>query len=433
MPRRFRFDYKSPVVNPDEYFACSGETDRIICLSLRDIHLINSYLWPFTGWPTRFSRPVGVGVREESTDIELATLQEDLSDLSARIGEATMGNCFDGMALIADAIKTLASASISASASASCCSSGSGGAGQHSPPYNPTEVLEPGTGDPPEGFESWGQFTANKCAVATSIVSNLILSWGRMSVINLAGMTLVSLIPVIIGLLADPVPGDEIAIIAGVLLTTLGLGTVLIDKVIDTLNNHTSELICVLYNSTSAQNATSEFTVAFGEFWTSDGNDSLMGYSARTAIAAMVGSSVTNRLFTLDPNITLPEGDCSDCDPSGEDPGLEWNLGSGDLACDGSERVLSSEFSGTSYYIRWTNPSDCVEYKIEFVSVSTIANSSELDVHNCSNVLQWVAPSEIGTLVGPEWVVYGNYSDFPGMVSFGSSVPFTVTVILSTL
>jgi hypothetical protein len=134
-----------------------------------------------------------------------------------------------------------------------------------------------------------------------------------MGIINLVGQTLTGLIPLITLSLLDPVPGDEIAIIAGVLLLALGSGYVILDGIADVLQEHEGELVCMLYNSSSPQSAKADTVAAFAQFWVDDGGNSIAAYSASGLIASLLNPSVVNRLFTLETNRTLPEGDCSSC------------------------------------------------------------------------------------------------------------------------
>lgn len=424
----------------------------LYCLSPSTVDIILSAL-RFCVWPTRWRMDrLDNHTRIEKT-FEADALQwgqlaisEVNYDMACDIAEGfdELGNAIvaaspnTGLNAIAASLHEMAGAiQAMVAQSAACCAGGGGGsagAGPHSPPFDPTEEGAIGEGDPPEGFESWEQYRANKCAVATDIVNNLMASWNRMSTINLVGMTLVSLTPVLIGLLLDPVPGDEIAVIGGVLLATLGLGTVLIDKVIDTLTNHHDDLICALYNATSAANATADFTNAFSDFWTGDGNDALMGYSARTAIAAMTGSSSTNRLFTLETTRVLPEGDCSGCEDA-EGGHLVWSRGSGDLTLNGEARTLTSEYDPGNgmHYVRIINESadPCLMVYLEKTGWTGVDQPVfELNEFECDTGIVWEQSWFFMTAPNGH-NVYGNI-DYPGYISWAANNAFTLDVVLDT-
>lgn len=225
-------------------------------------------------------------------------------------------SCGDnGLQEIAQAIRALSIAmTAQATASASCCGQGSVGQGQTPVPYNPIEEGDPDTDPPPDGFDTWEQFFANKCSVATDIVTTLQADIGRMTTINLVGITLVALIPVLIGLLLTPIPGDEIAVIAGVLLGVLALGGAMLDNISDTITAHFEELVCSLYNANSSASAETDFEEAFSTAWSTEGYDTTpYSISAKSLINSMVGSASTNKLFELQSDRILPAGDCSGC------------------------------------------------------------------------------------------------------------------------
>lgn len=223
----------------------------------------------------------------------------------------------NGLGEVAAALRAISvSINNQATAQAACCGSGTGSAGQGkiAPPYNPTEVIDPGTGEPPAGFESWEQYFSNKCDVATYIVQTLLDDVRRMGLINLVGLTVVSLIPILLGLILTPIPGDEIAFIGGLLLTTLTVGAGMLDNMADQIEASFSDLVCALYNASSSENAETAIETAFNDAWDNGSfAGAPWGFSAKAAFGAMVTSAVTNRLFTLNTELELPSGDCSAC------------------------------------------------------------------------------------------------------------------------
>lgn len=227
-------------------------------------------------------------------------------------------SCNDvGLTEIAAALRSISiSLSNQATATANCCANGqgTGGAGGTTPPFDPIEVTDPGEGDPPEGFETWEQYFANKCAVATYYVDIWIDDVGRMRIINLVGLTITSLIPVLIGLLLDPIPGDEIAVLGAYLLTALAAGAGALDAFEDVITAAREDLICALYQAQTPASAESSVETAFAEAWdNSSHSGDPWGFAIKGAFGAMVTSVVTNKLFTLQTDLELPEGDCSDC------------------------------------------------------------------------------------------------------------------------
>lgn len=225
-------------------------------------------------------------------------------------------SCDDaGLLAIANSINALALAQ-GGGLNASCCGSGSGtvGQGDGPPPYNPIEQGDPETDPPPEGFESWTGFNENKCAVAAHIVATLIGDWDRMRVINLVGLTITTLLPILIGLILTPIPGDELAVIGGLLIATLAIGAGMIAAVRQVLADNEHDLVCSLYNGLSALGAEQQFEAKFSEVWDASGfGGGIYTFSAKAAIGAMVTSAVTNQLFELNTAIDLDSADCSDC------------------------------------------------------------------------------------------------------------------------
>lgn len=209
---------------------------------------------------------------------------------------------------------------------ANCCGDGrgSGGQGQTPPPYNPIEEGDPGVDPPPEGFDDWAQFDANKCAVATDILVTLRGDIGRMSSVNFALGVLTTLIPIVAPLLLTPIPGDEIAAAITILLIFAAFGAVILSQVQDVLSEYQQDLICALYNGSSSADAEAKFEQKFNDSWdASPYSTEIWSLSAKEMIAHMIGSASTNKLFELQSDRILPPGDCSNCV---ECTGLSWDF-----------------------------------------------------------------------------------------------------------
>ena len=191
-------------------------------------------------------------------------------------------NIADALQAIAQAIVT-ASANTAAAAEATasaltriaittggCCENrGSGGQGQTAPPYNPITPGNPSIDPPPDGFEDWPQYDANKCAVATDILTVLRQDISRMSTINFIGLTLSELTPIVLALLLTPIPGDEIIVLCGAIVAVLALGAQMLDAVGDFLQEYQQDLVCALYSSGNAAEAEQNFENKFSELWLS--------------------------------------------------------------------------------------------------------------------------------------------------------------------
>lgn len=413
MGRVFYFSDKSPVVNPDEYLSLSGEQDRIICLSLRDIHLLNAYLWPYTEWRTRFSRPFNTRQRIESTLSEFIEFQSDVADLSQRLGEVSVASCSDGLMAIADALRLWATNS----ASARCCeNSGSAGQGQHAPPYNPDIISSPGEGYPPEGFDSWEQWYTNKCAIATDIVTTMRGDVGRMGTLNLVGATVTSLAPVIVALLLDPVPGDEVVVIASMLIVALGLGYTILEEISDILTDYASEFICILFSSESSEVARSDFLERFAELWVVEGGNSVVAASASTLVGSLLNSAVTNRLFVLETGRELPPGDCSGC------ASCVVDVGTGNIISEeDGVWVIESVFVNS-------NPYDyqSVDVYIKTVEDAACPDGATITLQSITGYTNSVNPNDDDAYVqGIEGVLYTD-DDPPTSIEFDGVIRFNI-------
>lgn len=275
-----------------------------------------------------------------------------------------------GLQEIAAALRSISvSLSAQATASAACCagSTGAGGSGATAPPFDDIEIIDPGEGDPPLGFESWEQYFANKCAVATYITDVIIGDVGRMRVINLVGLTLVNLLPVLVGLLLDPIPGDELAVLGAYLLTALAAGAGALSAFEAVITAAREDLICALYNAASPEAAEAAFETAFNDAWDGSSHASdPWGFAVKGALGAMMGSNQTNRLFTLETTLELPEGDCSGCEPIipvwvGASETGQWDSSLDGIVTfveDGVYEFTLQEFSGGYFGVVWA---DCVE------------------------------------------------------------------------
>lgn len=263
----------------------------------------------------------------------LASFRQTLNH-NLDLKEVIMACDDNGLLEIAAALRSIAvSMQQQLTVQANCCSSGgagSGGAGTTAPPLNPNDEGNPATDPPPDGFESWGQFFANKCAVATDIVTTLAADVNRMSNINIAITVVSGLLPVLIPILLTPVPFDDIVAIAGLIAILAGLGVSEMGNIHEILTDNLSDFTCALYNATSAGQAEADFEALFNQLWDDGGYPAVYGFAAKGVVAYMVGPSVVNRLFTLETGRTLPEGDCSGCVECGQT--WEWESGEDQLA-----------------------------------------------------------------------------------------------------
>lgn len=297
---------------------------------------------------------------------------------------------------------------------------GSGGAGTAQPPFTPPIDSDPETDPPPEGFETWEEYKGYKCAIANDILQTLVEDLGEMALYTFGGISLESLATLITITISTPVPFDDIIVIAGLLLTVAA--EIVITTCISIIEDNHDDLVCALYTGTDSSTSRSLFLAKFGDFADSGIADPIENFAAKSLMAYMVGSSVTNRLYYKDNTRNWGTADCSSCECNTEGEasfqifeGTTW--GEGDLTIDCQERELQgtfSVFSGTPYYfigIKNTGSNDII--------VSAI--SADPGLFN---------DGSFGGLSG-----FGDFTLFPDQnVTFGGNlVNFTMQVVLTGL
>jgi len=201
--------------------------------------------------------------------------------------------------------------SLAALVAKSCCepsvfgsdgSGGSGGAGAFQPQTLGDEGL-------PENWTGSAEDYADyKCKAAVYIYNNLLVDLTTMSGLSLAGLIVVQIAPLLIAALVTPIPADDIAVLA-LLLLELALVSDQWADLLTSLDSIRGDLICAMLESSSAIDAVSRTEALV---------DAEMGGLFD------VLDDVTNTMITIDQMnalfIRLPaiDGmavqDCSDCE-----------------------------------------------------------------------------------------------------------------------
>lgn len=370
--------------------------------------------------------------------IELRELFKPTYDYNFELGEVIMA-CNDsgiseGLSAIASAIASLGTSGCGCGSTTVNCGSGGAGASQQAPTEIEGDVGEGAS--PPEGFETIGEYRTYKCDMATHIVSTYKADLTRLGAIsdNLSWVAN-KLAIVCAGLLLTPLPGDELFALATLIISTLAadIWSDTLSLMQDAITEAEEDLVCALYEASSVQSAIASFESVMGASIDSLGTLPYT-YAAKQFITPFTTTDNLNRLFARDDSLTLPSGDCSGCGNQGQDPGLVWVYGQGDLTCDGQQRTLTAESDGAgSYYVRWENTTDCIEYSLRIVSVSSLFPFTEIDVHNCNSDVIYAANVYVNDLVNGPSIAFGNKVGFPGITSFGWTQPFTMDVILDTV
>lgn len=295
---------------------------------------------------------------------------------------------------------------------------GSAGAGASQPPLTPAIPSDPEVDPPPEGFETWEEYKAYKCAIANDIIQTLAEDLGEMAIYTFGGITLEGLATLITITIATPIPFDDIIVIAGLLLTVAA--EIVITTCISIINDDHDNLVCALYMGVDSGSSRDLFLGEFNTFIDGVVADPIEKYAAETLMAYMMGASVTNRLYNKDNTRNFPSADCSECEcnTSGEASfqvvsGGDW--GSGDLTINCEQRTLSSTlYTQAAYYfigIENTGAND----------ILVTAISADPGLFN---------DGSFGGLSG-----LGDFTLFPGnIVSWGGNlVPFTMEVVITGL
>lgn len=236
-------------------------------------------------------------------------------DYNLELREVIMACGDTGLQEIALALRTIAIAmQQQVTVNAGCCgsNSGSGGTGQISPPYNPTPEGDPSTDPPPEGFESWEEFLHDKCAIAYDIVETLEADLGKMALVSSVGLPIEVIAAAVAVIISTPIPFDDLLIIVAFLLNA---GWVLVvTSALDIVNQNEQDLVCELFNGESASNSRDRFLSRFNQLVDQGAINPVTNFAVKQLMAYMVGSSVTNRLYTKDNTRNWTTRDCSSCE-----------------------------------------------------------------------------------------------------------------------
>lgn len=215
---------------------------------------------------------------------------------------------YDGLLAIANAIRDKACCG----SSAGSCGPGSAGAG--GTVETASAELDNGEGEYPEGFDSYAEYQTYKCDVATYIVNSLLTDVQSMQSINFAGLVVASAAPALAALLIDPIPGDEIVVIAGILITAaIGIAGGILGEMEDAINNNSDDLICSLYTASDVSAAETALEAQLASAIDGETADAVVRWEAKQVFNHMVTANMLNKLFTKDGTRTYPTGDCGNC------------------------------------------------------------------------------------------------------------------------
>lgn len=229
------------------------------------------------------------------------------------------------------------------------CGCGGGGAGSTSPPASEVEPGYPDiqTGDPPDGFDTWGDYNDYKCSVATWLVGLVDADVGWWTVTGIAAMTATALL----GSLLTPIPFDDVILLIGFIaaLTLEGVLAAAIIDMQDAISNHTDALVCALYWSEDSEEAMANWETAIDVAVDAESSASYVSLE-KMVLNGMMSTFLTNMMFERDEGLaaTLPAGDCVACD---ECPVADVQYGDVEILSELGNHVVNGEWDGgTSQY-----------------------------------------------------------------------------------
>lgn len=302
-----------------------------------------------------------------------------------------------GLNQIAIALTRIATALASG---ANCCErQGGGGAGTTAPPFDETIEGDPNTDPPPTGFDTWEEFNAQKCAIAWNIVETLQGDLGEMAILNFGGVSLSSLAALLAIAFVTPIPFDDVIAIAGLLLTVVA--EIIITTALSLVNDNEEDLVCELYSGASSADSRTLYLAKFSEFVASGVSDPIEAFAINALMSYMVGSSVTNRLYTKDLTRIWGERDCTNCAddwtfailPSGPEAGVmtSGSMDDNSVGFTASATLEVSPDSCPGHYLMVVHPPTGGK------NASITLASGGLSTPSCGVQWQWIRQSD-GTL-----------------------------------
>lgn len=248
------------------------------------------------------------------TILEAQDVVRQTFDYNLQLNEVIMACNDTGLSEIAAAITLLATVNIN-NAGGCCDRRGSGGAGTIAPPFSDVFQGNPSVDPPPPDFDDWSDFTEYKCSIAWNIVETLQSDLGEMALLNLGNISISSLAALIAVAIATPIPFDDIIAIAGLLLAVAA--EIMIASALSILNDNEEDLVCALFNGSSASGSRDNFLSLFNEFATSGIADPVSRFAVNSLMAYMLTSATVNRLYEEDLTRVWGVRDCTACQEAG--------------------------------------------------------------------------------------------------------------------
>lgn len=176
----------------------------------------------------------------------------------------------------------------------------------------PITIPDEGQGSPPEGFDTWGDYYTHKCQVANIITDGLSDSLRNLSFISFVGGVAGTgvVLAAIAGFITVPVA------LIPMLIAAL-IGNVLIQQTVgalgDYMQTNRQEVVCLLYNSSSAQVAIDKLIEWVDEALGALAVASTLHPAIRTIALLLASTDTINQLFDVTIQLEYPDADCTSC------------------------------------------------------------------------------------------------------------------------
>lgn len=341
--------YHNPVswVDADTYPEVGG--CHLVCLSERQCATIRQVISPLLHLPNRFARRIFGNVFERGDpDIYQEHLAE-IGDLLYQIGGGSDVACTELVASITALAEAIA-AGAGVSGGQTIVNCGGGGtaitptgqlaqclSGEITDILPAEDIVEPpGTGAPPEGFDTWEEFRTYKCQAAHWVFDTIVNAMRNLGAANLAASTLSLLSASVfggLGLLAGIMAAPAFLALVGILAQLEILAAAansLLRQVADHMDERRETIICAMYLSGSAADATEVLSSALD-----DAIEALIYGPAYEAAAGSIAPllteattyfvdlGVTRTMWQLSADVVYPDAEC-DC--SGDPGDLWWHF-----------------------------------------------------------------------------------------------------------
>jgi hypothetical protein len=332
MTRNYYLNPKTPVIDVAEWPGLGGL--NLFIFSDRQLCILQSLLFPYVRWRTRFARPLGGNLYETVSDEVWAELLPEADDLELQLwsGKMDISDLVSALTALANAIEAQKPSSLSCgvgeplTAMQGCLDQ-----------YDPTDFIPPNAepepdpgGPPPEGFDTWEAYYDYKCKASHSVFLLLRKTASMLSTFD-SPIAHVAVVTAGIGALAIFLPAaftpPGIAAMAAAIIAFNIISYVAAehcDQIVSYLDTHKDAIICDLYNSGDAAAALEAVSN-----WLEDAIQAIewgeiLGPLAPELNAALgaIFSQVENNgtvnvLFRLTEDVLLPEVTCECGGPSG--------------------------------------------------------------------------------------------------------------------